>query len=94
MAVINKGVRNVEILKQGVNSPMSVEQQIAIIYLGTKGMLNNVPVDKVKEFEVEFIDYMKAKYASTLENLRSGKWGNDEISAIESASKEVLAKYE
>jgi len=94
MSVINKGVRNVEILKQGVNSPMSVEQQIAIIYLGTKGMLNSVPVKKVKEFEVEYLDYMKAKYADTLENLRAGKWGKDEIAAIEAASKEVLAKYE
>ncbi len=94
MAVINKGVRNVEILKQGVNSPMSVEQQIAIIYLGTKGMLNSVPVNKVKEFEVDFIHYMKAKHNDTLENLRAGKWSDNEINAIEAASKEVLAKYQ
>ncbi|MDX5404634.1 MAG: F0F1 ATP synthase subunit alpha, partial [Bacteroidota bacterium] len=66
MSVINKGKRNVEILKQGVNQPMSVEKQVAIIYLGTKGMLKKVPVDKVKEFETEFLDYMDAKHKDTL----------------------------
>ena len=94
MSVINKGKRNVEILKQGVNQPMSVEKQVAIIYLGTKGMLNKVPVDKVKEFETEFLDYMDAKHKDTLEQIRSGKWGDEQAGTLEKAAKETLSKYE
>ena len=94
MAVITKGERNVEILKQGVNAPMSVEDQIAIIYLGTKGMLNKVPTNKVKEFEGAFIEYLKAKHADLLDALRSGKWGDDQIKGIEAAAKEVIPNFE
>ena len=94
MAVITKGERNVEILKQGVNAPMSVEEQVAIIYLGTKGMLNKVPVNKVKAFESAFIEYLRAKHADLLSALRSGKWGGDQSAAIEAAAREVLPNFE
>ncbi|NVK05531.1 MAG: F0F1 ATP synthase subunit alpha, partial [Flavobacteriia bacterium] len=94
MAVINKGRRNVEILKQSVNSPLSVEKQTAIIYLGTKGMLNKVPVERVREFEVAFLDYMESKYADTLSAISAGKWTDAESKAIEAAAKEVLPNYE
>jgi len=87
MNVINKGRRNVEILKQSVNTPMSVEKQVAIIYIGTKGMLNNVPVNKVKAFENAFIEYMEAKHRNVLDAIRSGAWGDAEIGAIEAAAK-------
>jgi F-type H+-transporting ATPase subunit alpha len=93
MNVINKGRRNVEILKQKVNDPMSVEKQVAIIYIGTKGMLNNVPVDKVKAFENGFIEYMESKHQDVLDALRSGAWGDAQIEAIEKAAKEVLPAY-
>ncbi|MBL4587412.1 MAG: F0F1 ATP synthase subunit alpha, partial [Flavobacteriales bacterium] len=62
MGILEKGKRNVEILKQGQYAPVSVEKQVAIIYLGSKGLLNKVPVNKVREFEVEFLDYMEAKH--------------------------------
>ncbi len=94
MAVINKGRRNVEILKQSVNSPLSVEKQVAIIYLGTKGMLNKVPVDKVRDFEVAFLEYMESKHADALEQISNGKWTDDQSKAIEAAAKEVLPNYE
>ncbi len=94
MAVINKGRRNVEILKQAVNSPLSVEKQVAIIYLGTKGMLNKVPVEKVREFEVAFLEYMESKHADALNAMASGKWTDAESKAIEAAAKEVLPNYE
>ena len=58
-AVLDKGMRNVEILKQNLNSPMRVEDQTAIIYAGTKNLLKTVPVNKVKEFEVAYLDYLR-----------------------------------
>jgi F-type H+-transporting ATPase subunit alpha len=94
MAVLNKGQRNVEILKQGVNSPLSVEKQVAIIYLGTKGMLNKVPVNQVRAFEQEFLNYMANKHQNTLDEIRGGKWGDDQIKAIESAAREIISGYE
>jgi F-type H+-transporting ATPase subunit alpha len=93
MNVINKGRRNVEILKQSVNSPMSVEKQVAIIYIGTKGMLNSVPVNKIKAFEVAFIEYMEAKHRNVLDAIRGGAWGDSEIGAIEAAAKEIIPAY-
>jgi F-type H+-transporting ATPase subunit alpha len=93
MNVINKGRRNVEILKQKVNDPMSVEKQVAIIYIGTKGMLNAVPVEKVKAFENSLIAYMESKHQDVLDALRAGAWGDDQIAAIENAAKEVLPAF-
>ena len=77
-AVLGKGERNVEILKQAQNSPLPVEEQIAIIYCGTKNLLKAVPVDKVREFEVEFLDYMRSKHADTLASLKAGKYTDAE----------------
>ncbi|KAB2810113.1 F0F1 ATP synthase subunit alpha [Phaeocystidibacter luteus] len=94
MAVINKGRRNVEILKQSVNSPLSVEKQVAIIYLGTKGMINKVPVDRVREFEVAFLEYMESKHGDALQAIAAGKWTDAESKAIEAGAREVLPNYE
>jgi len=91
--VLNKGARNVEILKQGVNSPMSVEKQIAIIYLGTKGMLNKIPINQVRAFEAEFLRYMESKHQNILDQLRAGKWSDEEIKGIEAAAAEILPGY-
>ena len=59
-AVLDKGERNVEILKQDLNSPMRVEDQIAIIYCGVEGLLKDVPVNRVKDFEVAYLDYLRS----------------------------------
>jgi len=93
-AVINKGERNVEILKQGVNQPMSVAHQVAIIYVGTKGKLNKVPTNKVKAFEMALIEYMEANKKDALNAIAAGKWSDAEIDAIESSVAEVLPNYE
>ncbi len=93
MAVINKGKRNVEILKQGVNSPVAVENQIAIIYLGTKGLLNKVPVDKVKEFEVEFTQYMNNKHRDVLDMLKAGKLTDEVTEKLEAVAKDLTSRY-
>jgi F-type H+-transporting ATPase subunit alpha len=93
MNVINKGRRNVEILKQHVNSPMSVEKQVSIIYLGTKGMLNVIPVTKIKAFERAFIEFMEAKHRNVLDAIRGGAWSDAEIGTIEAVAKEIIPAY-
>jgi F-type H+-transporting ATPase subunit alpha len=93
MAVIGKGQRNVEVLKQGVNSPMSVEDQVVIIYCGTKNLMRKVPVEKIKEFETELISYMRNKHSAELESLRTGKLTDAATQAIEKAAEELSAKY-
>jgi F-type H+-transporting ATPase subunit alpha len=92
MAVIDKGRKNVEILKQNQYSPMPVEKQIAIIYCGTQGLLSDIPVDKVKEFENEFLEYMEVKYKRSLAALAQGKLSNEITSDIVDAAKVVVEK--
>ncbi len=92
-AVLGKGARNVEILKQAQNSPMTVEEQIAIIYLGTKGLLNKVPVNRVKEFEREFLEFMRAKHRDVLDGLKSGKLTDEIESTLRSVAADLTAKY-
>jgi F-type H+-transporting ATPase subunit alpha len=93
MGVINKGKRNVEILKQGQNAPLPVEQQVAIIYLGTKGLLNHVPVKQIREFQTEFLSFMATKHQNTLDALRTGKLTDEIISVLEKVASEISAKY-
>jgi len=92
-AVLDKGERNVEILKQDLNSPMRVEDQIAIIYCGVEGLLKNVPVNRVKEFEVAYLDYLRSKHADTMEALKNGKYGDEQKSVLAAAAKEMTAQY-
>ena len=92
-AVLGKGERNVEILKQDQNSPLPVEEQIAIIYCGTKNLLRDVPVTQVKQFESDYLDYMRSKHADTLASLKAGKYTDAETSVLESAAAELTARY-
>ncbi|WP_321289625.1 F0F1 ATP synthase subunit alpha [uncultured Sunxiuqinia sp.] len=93
MRVLDKGSKNVEILKQGQYTPIKIEHQIAIIYCGTKELLRNVPVIKVKEFEKEFIELLEMQYRSTLDELRKGTL-NDEITGVlEKVAKEVAERF-
>jgi F-type H+-transporting ATPase subunit alpha len=93
MNVIEKGKRNVEILKQAQNSPVKVEDQVAIIYAGSKDLLRAVPVNKVKQFESEFLSYMNLKHRDALDELKSGKLTDNAIAAIESSAKEVSTQF-
>ena len=93
MAVINKGKRNVEILKQGVNSPMPVEKQVAIIFAGTKGLLNKVPVEKVKEFEEEYLQLMESSHQAVLDDLKAGKLTDEAIQTMTKVAKDLASKY-
>ena len=92
-AVIEKGKRNVEILKQGQYSPLRVEEQAAIIYCGTNGLLMDVPVDKIKEFETEFISFLHAKHQNTLDDLSAGKLTDEIKSTIEKVAADLSQKY-
>ncbi len=93
LSIINKGKRNVEILKQGLNSPLPVEEQIAIIYCGTKNLLSNVPINKIKEFESEFLSILKNKNSSELNDLKNGILSEKAINAIEHTAKNLTLKY-
>jgi F-type H+-transporting ATPase subunit alpha len=92
-SVLDKGARNVEILKQGQFSPLRVEQQIAIIYLGTKNLLRSVPVNKVREFEKEFLDFMERKHKTVLDDLKAGKYTDEITNTLEACAKELISKY-
>jgi F-type H+-transporting ATPase subunit alpha len=91
--VIEKGKRNVEILKQAVNDPYKVEDQVAIIYVGSKNLLRNVPVNKVKEFEKDYLEYLNNKHRDTLNALKAGKLDDNITDVLEKAAKEIGAKY-
>lgn len=93
MAVIGKGERNVEILKQNVNSPMPVENQVALIFAGTNNLVKDVPVKKVKEFEEEFIDYLKNKHENILAELKKGNISDNETQILKEVALELSAKY-
>jgi F-type H+-transporting ATPase subunit alpha len=91
--VLEKGKRNVEILKQGQNSPMTVEKQTAIIYCGTKGLLSNVPVEKVKKFEADYLLLLENQHKDVLEAIRKGNIGDDVTAVLEKVAKELSAQY-
>ncbi|MET3503504.1 MULTISPECIES: F0F1 ATP synthase subunit alpha [Mucilaginibacter] len=91
--VLDKGIRNVEILKQGQYSPVTVEKQVAIIYLGTKNLMRNVPVNKVREFETEFTDQLEVRHPEVLAALKAGKFDDQLTGVLETVAKELSARY-
>ena len=92
-SVLDKGRRNVEILKQPQYSPVSVEKQVAIIYLGTKGLLKNVPINKVKEFESNFLSTLEKRHPEALKDFQSGKLTEDAVNAVTALAGELSAQY-
>jgi len=92
-SVLDKGSRNVEILKQAQYSPFSVEKQIAIIYLGTSNLLRSIPVNKVREFETAYLEYLEAKHKDTLNALRAGKYDDSITSVLAKAGAEIAQNY-
>jgi F-type H+-transporting ATPase subunit alpha len=92
-SVLEKGKRNVEILKQPQYSPVSVEKQVAIIYLGTQGLLRNVPVNKVREFEDIFLTTLERTDAATLEAIRKGNLSDEVLATLKRVGAEVSAQF-
>jgi F-type H+-transporting ATPase subunit alpha len=92
-AVLDKGARNVEILKQAQNSPMNVGEQVAIIYLGSKGLLQAVPVNKIKKFETDFLEFMRSAHQATLDALSAGKYTGAETDVLEKVAADMTSNY-
>ena len=91
--VIDKGARNVEILKQAQNSPMTVEKQAAIIFAGTNGLLSKVPINKVKEFEVEYLGILDATHKDVLASIKAGKLTDEVVDTLTTVAKQLADKY-
>ena len=94
LSVIEKGKRNVEILKQAQNDPFKVEDQVSIIYLGSKDLLKAVPVEKVKDFEKKFIELLNLKHRKILNQIKQGKLTDEVTSALEKVASDLSASYE
>jgi F-type H+-transporting ATPase subunit alpha len=92
LAILDKGSKNVEILKQGQYSPLSVEKQIAIIYCGTKGLLSEVPIEKIKEFETEFLYLIELKHKDIFESLKKGTINDDIEKRLTDIAKEIAER--
>jgi len=93
MRVLDKGQKNVEILKQGQYSPMKIEHQVAIIYCGTKELLRKVPVNEVKEFENDYLERMEMQHRDVLDSLRDGKLTDAAEETMQKVAAEVAEKY-
>jgi F-type H+-transporting ATPase subunit alpha len=92
--VLEKGRRNVEILKQAQYSPLTVEKQVAIIFCGTRGLLRRVPLNSIKDFEVEFLHFLEVNHNNVLKNLQAGKLLDEDVKTLEKVAREIGAKYE
>ncbi|MEZ5037606.1 MAG: F0F1 ATP synthase subunit alpha [Chitinophagales bacterium] len=92
-SVLEKGKRNVEILKQPQYSPLTVEKQVAIIYLGSKGLLRNVAVNKVREFEETFLSTIEQKHPDVLANLKKGKLDDADLAKLEAVAKDLEGSF-
>lgn len=91
--VLDKGARNVEILKQPQYSPFSVEKQVAIIYLGTNGLIRDVPVNRVREFEDHYLMEMENKYPDVLAEFKKGNLPDEGIKKAVELAKQLIPQY-
>ncbi|MDL2308388.1 F0F1 ATP synthase subunit alpha [Bacteroidales bacterium OttesenSCG-928-B11] len=92
--VLNAGARNVEILKQPQYTPYKVEEQIAIIYCGVNALLQKVPVNRIRMFELEYLDTLKERHADILEKIKSGDLSDEVAASLEKICKEIVTRYE
>ncbi len=93
LATLDKGAKNVEILKQGQYAPVPVDKQIAIIYCGTSGLLRDVPVNRVREFETEFLEYLDLKHRDVLDSLGGGTINDEITNILDKTARELVMKF-
>lgn len=93
LRTIDKGLKNVEILKQQESNPVKVEEQVAIIFCGIEGLLREVPVDKVSDFETDYIELLKAKHPDVLSEIEKGIFNEDISAVLKSVASDVSLKY-
>ncbi len=91
--VIEKGKRNVEILKQNLSTPFTVENQVAIIFAGSKNLLRKVPVNKVKQFENNYLELLNAKYKDTMNSLKAGSLTDGDIDVLTKVAAEIADTF-
>ncbi|NBV14511.1 MAG: F0F1 ATP synthase subunit alpha [Sphingobacteriia bacterium] len=91
---LERGKRNVEILKQNQFVPMSVEKQVAIIYASTKGLLDTVPVPQIKDFETNYLELLTQQYPEVMAEIRSGKLTDVVEQTLVKVAKELSARYQ
>ena len=91
--VIDKGRKNERLLIQPQYQPVAVEEEVAVIYCGTKGLLEKVPMDKVSEFEKLFIQLLHVKYQDALDAIKSGQLSDDVTDKLTSAAQEIISRY-
>ncbi|MDX2195843.1 MAG: F0F1 ATP synthase subunit alpha [Cytophagales bacterium] len=91
--VIERGRRNLEILKQANYSPVSVELQVAIIYISTNGYLDRIPVNRIKEFENEFYRILSSTHRATLDTIRSGKIDDTVTDVLKTTAKDLVKSF-
>jgi F-type H+-transporting ATPase subunit alpha len=93
-AVLEKGKRNLEILKQNQYSPLTVEHQIAIIFCGTNNLLRNIPITSVRKFQTSFLLELDTHHSDLLKALKAGKYDNDIAARLTEVAKSVASSYE
>jgi len=91
--VLDKGARNVEILKQPQYAPVPVEKQVAIIYLGTQGLLRDVPVKRIKEFEEHFLLEMENKLPDVMAEFKKGNLPDDGMKKMVDLVNGLIPQY-
>lgn len=91
LAVLDKGAKNVELLKQPQYSPIPVEKQIALIFCGTQGLLKNVPIEKVKDFEKAYLEFLELQHPALLETVRNGEINEEIVDTMQKATREVIS---
>jgi F-type H+-transporting ATPase subunit alpha len=93
LSVIDKGRKNVEILKQPEHAPVKVQEQAAIIFCGTKGLMKDVPIDKVREFEKEYIEFMNTSRKDIMDRLAKGEYSDEITNVLTEVAKDLTKKY-
>jgi F-type H+-transporting ATPase subunit alpha len=94
LSVLDKGAKNVEILKQPLHTPFTVEKQIAIIFCGTRGLLAGLPIEKIREFETEFLDLLDLKHKDVLNTLKEGKFNDDVEKKLTDIAKDIIERLQ
>ena len=92
LAVLDKGAKNVEILKQPLHNPIPVEKQIAIIFCGTRGLLADLPIEKISEFEEEYLNLLEIKHKNILNTLKEGKVTEEIEKNLTDIAKEIVER--
>jgi len=93
MDVLEKGKRNVEILKQNLFSPMTVEKQVAIIFCGTKGLLRDVPVEKIADFQTEYLHHLESNQADIMKQIAAGKYTDEVMNVLKETAALIVERY-